>query len=268
METVFDIPKLRKGYRLDLPDTSAYYFDIEHDDSHGSNFLTTFNNFIVENNWHRFITTGATVIDIGGHTGDTAIPLQYLARGTVLAVEPMPDNVACMEFNCAVNGHLGKFVTVTGAVTTQDDVSIEILDHSNGLLNGGTIDPSWSPELQAQMRSASGNKVTVNGMTLETLCKRYLTDEEINNISFIKSDTEGHDISIISSSREFIDRLRPVLFIEWFSAYTSVENQHMFQVIEEMGYIAFDPRRLEPASIDNQIPDLLLIHNTKVKDYL
>jgi hypothetical protein len=136
------------------------------------------------------------------------------------------------------------------------------------MCNGGTIDPTWTPELQDRMRNMSGKKITVQGLTLENLCNRYLTPAEIANISFIKTDTEGHDVSILDSSREFIDRLRPVIFTEWFFGYTDVENQRMFRVIEEMGYRAFDPKTLEPADINTPIPDLVLIHSTKVDDYL
>ena len=268
METVFKIPELKKGYKLDLPGTSVYYFDIDHNSSNGPNYLSIFNSFMVENNWHQFVAPGSTTIDIGAHTGDTTIILQYLSRGTTLAVEPIPFNYEYTKFNGIVNSHLGKIITVEGAVTTSDDVVLEIYDHNNNLLNGGVIDPNWSPELQAHMRGVASQGVRVHGMTLETICKRYLTNEEINNISFIKSDTEGHDVSIIRSSKDFIDRIRPILFIEWFSGFGPKENTDMFQLFEEVEYTAFDPQTLEPADINKPISDLVLIHKEKIKDYI
>ena len=268
METLIPVPKLRKGYRLDIADTPVYYYELDHDRSYSNTYLEYFNLFVVENNWHRFIRPGSTVVDIGGHTGDTAVIMQYLARGTVLAVEPIPVNKACMDLNCLVNQHLGRFITASEAVTTENINELEIFDHNNGLLNGGMIDPTWSPELQVQMRSIASESIRVQGLTLESLCQKYLTAEEIENISFIKTDTEGHDVSIINSSRDFIDRIRPVIFAEWFGSYGPAENQHMFDVIDSIGYQAFDPVTLEPADITHKIDDLLLIHSSKVSEYL
>lgn len=268
METEFTVPALRKGHRLDIIDTSVYWFEMDHDYERVPGYLTIFEYHVVQNNWHRFIQPGSTVLDIGGHSGDTAIPMQYLARGTVLSVEPNPRIKAYLDLNCNVNAHLGRFVTAGEAVTTADVAELEIYDHNNDMCNGGTIDPTWTPELQKRMRNMSGKKITVPGLTLENLCNKYLSPEEIKNISFIKTDTEGHDVSILDSSREFIDRLRPVIFTEWFFGHTDVENQRMFRVIDEMGYRAFDPKTLEPADINTPIADLVLIHETKVNDYL
>ena len=208
------------------------------------------------------------MIDIGGHSGDTAVPMQFVARGTVLAVEPNPLIKPYLDLTCNMNGHLGKFIVADEAVTTEDTDALEILDHNNALCNGGMIDPSWSDNLQQRMLQMAGDKITVRGLTLEHLCQKYLTDEEIANISFIKTDTEGHDVSIIESSAAFIDKIKPVLFIEWFFAFTDVENQHMFKVIEDLGYQAFDPKTLEPASIDKRIDDLACIHKSKIHEYL
>jgi FkbM family methyltransferase len=218
--------------------------------------------------WDKFIRPGTTAVDIGGHSGDTAVPMQLLARGTVLAVEPNPTIKPYLDMTCIANGHLGKFVTAGEAVTTEDTDSVTILDHCNALCNGGMIDPAWTPELQQRMKEIGRDSVTVPGLTLEHLCEKYLTAEEIANISFIKTDTEGHDVSILESSLEFIDRIRPVIFIEWFFAFTDVESQHMFDVIESMGYLPFYPETLQPATVNERSDDLVLIHKTKVRDYL
>jgi len=100
------------------------------------------------------------------------------------------------------------------------------------------------------------------------LLSKYLTEEEINNISFIKTDTEGHDVSILESSADLIDRIKPVIFTEWFFMYTDVESQRLFDVIEKLGYLPFYPTTLEPAVITKHSEDLVLIHKAKVNDYI
>lgn len=268
METAFDVPPVRKGHRIDVAGTSCYWFEMDHDGEGSRSLLSIFDLYLNQYNWDKFITPGSTVVDIGGHSGDTAVPMQFLARGTVLSIEPNPVVKPYLDLTCNMNGHLGKFVTAGEAVTTEDMAAVEILDHRNALCNGGLIDPTWTLELQAQMRSMSGDKVTVPGLTLEHLLSKYLTEEEINNISFIKTDTEGHDVSILESSADLIDRIKPVIFTEWFFMYTDVESQRLFDVIEKLGYLPFYPTTLEPAVITKHSEDLVLIHKTKVNDYI
>jgi FkbM family methyltransferase len=268
VETTFKLPKIRLGHRVDIADTACYWFEMDHPGESPRQLLDIFDYCLNHYQWDKFIPPGSTVIDVGAHSGDTAVPMQFVSRGTVLAVEPNPIIRPYLELTCNMNGHLGKFIVADEAVTVEDTDALEILDHNNALCNGGRIDPTWSPELQQRMMQMAGDKITVRGLTLEHMCEKYLTPEEIENISFIKTDTEGHDISIIESSKDLIQRLKPILFIEWFFAFTDVENKHMFAVIEDLGYQAFDPTTMEPADINKPIADLVCIHKSKISEYL
>ena len=267
METTFEIPKLRRGHRVDVGDATCYWFEMDHAGEGSKSLLDIFDQYLNQYHWDQFIRPGSTVVDIGGHSGDTAVPMQFVARGTVLAVEPNPVIRPYLDFCCNMNGHLGKFIVAGEAVTTEDLDAVDILDHNNNLCNGGLIDKSWTPNLQDQVRAMAGKKVTVPGLTLEHLLNKYLTEDEINNISFLKTDTEGHDVSILESSRDLIDRIRPVIFTEWFWLYGPTEVAKMFRVIADMNYSAFDPITLKPATMNQRCEDLILIHNTKLNDY-
>ena len=113
----------------------------------------------------------------------------------------------------------------------------------------------------------SQKKVNVVGKTLENICKELLTEEQINNISFIKTDTEGHDVSILESSADFLQRLKPTIFIEWFFAFGEQENERQFAVIEDLGYVSFDPKTLELTDKNKRTEDLLLVHKDRIKDF-
>ncbi|HET8688300.1 MAG TPA: FkbM family methyltransferase [Methanosarcina sp.] len=262
------MPEVRKEHQYTKDGVTCYWHEMEHPGEGSRTLEQIFDIYLNQYNWSKFIRPGSTVIDIGGHSGDTAIPMQFLARGTVLSVEPNPYIRPYLELTCNKNPHLGKFVVAAEAVTTIDIDAVEICDHRNAMCNGGLIDDSWSPELKARMIGMTGNKVTVKGLTLEHLLSKYLTPAEINNISFLKTDTEGHDVSILESSVGLIDRIRPIIFTEWFFAYTPAESKRLFDVIKKIGYTAFNPVTLQPADINHHIEDLLLIHNSKINNYL
>jgi hypothetical protein len=125
------------------------------------------------------------------------------------------------------------------------------------MCNGGLHDPAWGPELEARIKGISGQSVTVPGDTLQSVCKHLLTEREYNTIGFIKTDTEGHDVSILESSHAMLKELRPVIFMEWFFAYGERENKRMFEVIKSLDYVALDPATLLPPM--TQTSDLLLV---------
>ena len=83
---------------------------------------------------------------------------------------------------------------------------------------------------------------------------------EIANIGFVKTDTEGHDIEIIRSSKDFLQKHKPVLFTEWFVAYSAADTIELFKAIEDAGYQAFNPETMQPADPSIRSEDLICIH--------
>lgn len=255
----------KTGHRLELDEygvagQSCFWFEMDHKFERVPDFKTIFDYYIVKNYWSTWIKPGMTCIDIGGHSGDTAIPMMTQCRSTVLTVEPNPVILPYLQFNCAANSHLGKFVVATEAVTNQNADGLVFKDHQNAMCNGGLVGETWDAETTQRIAQMSGESITVSGMTLEAMCNKYLTAEEIDNIGFIKTDTEGHDIEIIRSSRDFLIKHKPVLFTEWFVAYSQADTNELFKVIDQAGYVAFYPETMEPADPGVRSEDLVCIH--------
>ena len=219
------------------------------------------------NNWFTFIKPGSTTIDIGVHSGDTIIPLivagsQYFQEPTrILGIEPNPKIIPIANLNIKMNNSdMAKISMVEAAVTNKDDVDVVFSDHKNGMCNGGIIHDKMSKELQNELNTLIGTQIMCKGYTLETICKNNLTSNELDKLSFIKIDTEGYDREIIESSATFLEIHKPCLFIEWFQLYKEEDSLKLFEIIDKINYIAFDPHTLTKATIDNYIHDLLLIH--------
>lgn len=257
---------LRRAHRHEL-DTYGfmgevcYWLEMDHQFERVPDFQTIFDYYIIKNHWNKWISPGMTCIDIGGHSGDTAIPMMVYSRGTVLTIEPNPTIRPYLELNCHMNRHLGgTFVVATEAVTNKNADDLVFKDHHNGMCNGGLVGENWDAETQAKMAGMSGESITVSGMTLESMLDKYLTTEEITNIGFIKTDTEGHDIEIIRNIRDILVQYKPVLFTEWFAQYSSKDTNELFKVISDAGYIAFYPETMEEAHPDQRSEDLVCLH--------
>lgn len=209
---------LRRAHCLELDnygygDEVCYWLEMDHEFERVPDYKTIFDYYVEKNHWSKWIKPGMTCIDIGGHSGDTAIPMMVYSRGTVLTVEPNPTIRPYLELNCTMNHHLGgKFVIASEAVTNQNANGLVFQDHHNGMCNGGLVGETWDAGTQARMASMSGESITVNGLTLESMLSKYLTDTEVEKIGFIKTDTEGHDIEIIRNIRDILVKYKPVLF--------------------------------------------------------
>jgi FkbM family methyltransferase len=257
---------IRKAHRLELDtygfdNEHCYWLEMDHQFERVPDFKTIFDYYIEKNHWSKWIKPGMTCIDIGGHSGDTAIPMMVYSRGTVLTVEPNPIIRPYLELNCHINRHLGgTFVIATEAVTNKNSNDLIFKDHHNGMCNGGLIGENWNAETQARMTGMSGESIMVSGMTLESMLEKYLIPGEIEKIGFIKTDTEGHDIEIIRNIRDILVKYKPVLFTEWFAQYSAGDTAELFRVINEAGYVAFNPETMEPADPDNRSEDLVCLH--------
>ena len=140
MLETFAVPAIRRAHKLDMGEKTCYWFEMDHEYEGENNLLNIFDIYLNRYNWEKFIKPGMTVVDIGGHSGDTAVPMQFLAESVVLSIEPNPSIKQYLDFACRLNSHLGKFVTAHEAVTTEDTDSVVIMDHCNGMCNGGLID--------------------------------------------------------------------------------------------------------------------------------
>lgn len=257
---------LRRAHKLELdaygyPRDSCYWLEMDHQYEKVPDYKTIFDYYVGKNHWSKWIKPGMTCIDIGGHSGDTAIPMMVYSRGTVLTVEPNPVIRPYLELNCNLNHHLGgRFVVASEAVTNQNADGLVFKDHQNGMCNGGLINETWDAETQARVAGMSGGSITVSGMTLETMLTHYLSNEEIERIGFIKTDTEGHDIEIIRNICDILVKYKPVLFTEWFSQYSQKDSEELFKVITCAGYVPHYPDTMEIANVNRRSEDLVCLH--------
>jgi FkbM family methyltransferase len=234
----------------------------------GSRTLTSIIEAAQTWNWDRFIKPDQVVIDIGGHSGDTAIPMALFAydkatgrKGNVVVVEPNPAVVPVLNVNLALNTHLGHFHSLMAAVTAEDVEEIELADHGNAQCNGGVLgDQTLSAELTERLLSSAGIRYRTPGISLATLFSHVGNHISSDPIGFIKIDCEGYDKEILRPCRELFAEHKPVLFVEWFNWFTPEDDADLFSVINAIDYIAYDPTTLQPADVSVRIGDLLCLH--------
>ena len=256
--------RLKDPVELDLTpfgvEESCTWYDFEHPLHRMPPFEQVFSSYWNDYHYGKWIKPDMTCVDIGAHIGDTTLPMMAACRATVLAVEPNTHMLPFLQKNCDANSHLGKFVIATEAVTNGEARDLLFADHNNAMINGGILDENWDAGTAATVKGMTGSTITIAGLPFVELCKKYLTEQEISKIGFVKIDTEGHDIEIIRGMRDFLQQHKPVLLTEWFFGYSAADSQKLFDAISDAGYVAHYPDTMEPANLNRKSEDLLCIH--------
>ena len=277
-ELTYDLKPVRTLHSLECTHwlgraSAAYWCEWDHYGETPRSFGSIVDGLVREN-WPRFIKSGSVVVDVGGHSGDTAIPMGLFAfdremdrPGTVIVVEPNPEVLKVMAINLAMNAHVADFRVAAVAITGIDIDEIELSDHGNAHCNGGIVrGERYSEDLQGKIEAASVNRYKARGVTLETLLREQGVND-FSTVSFIKTDCEGFDKEILRGSAGFLAIYKPTLFVEWFAWFSPEDDADFFAAIEEIGYVGLYPDTLERASATiRRTQDLLCIHASKVDE--
>lgn len=254
--TSYDLAAARTLHQIDATSwtrraSSAYWAEWNHP-LEGSRTLADMMTQLEGQNWGRLIPAGSVCIDVGAHSGDTAIPMGLFSfdaargrPGTVYAVEPNPHLRDILSLNLALNSGLARFAHAPYAITAEDVDEIELADHGNANCNGGILAGGFSEALDLQLREAAVFKYKARGVSLASLLTQMRL-EDAKNVRFIKTDCEGYDKEILRNSREVLRAIKPAMYVEWFAWFTAEDSDDLFKAIEEIGYAAFHPFSMEP----------------------
>lgn len=254
-------------------DTRAFWGEWNHP-GEGSRSIRTIIQGPYDYRWDKILKPGMVSIDIGGHSGDTAIPMALLShrpdsgvKPTVVAVEPNPAVLPVLYANLALNTHFGQYFVVEAAITDVDMAEIELADHGNSQCNGGVLNGGLSNTLTQKLNQIAGVAYKTRGVSMETLF-RQIAQITSDPVGFIKIDCEGYDKEILRPCRDLLAVSKPALFVEWFAWFEPEDDKDLFQVIESIDYVAFDPLTLKRARVTERVGDLLCFHRNQIPDYV
>ena len=180
--------------------------------------------------YRLFLQKGDLAIDIGAHTGDTSVPMAFVAGkvGCVLAIEPNKYVYKVLEKNAQLNLDHTNIIPLNFAVTEQDG-TFEFNYSDASFCNGGFLS-----EIESQNHKHAYT-LSVTGKNLpDFLHANY--EMLLPKLALVKVDAEGYDKEIIKSIRALLTRYQPYLITECYKRLTDAERFDLYDTVTGLGY--------------------------------
>lgn len=184
--------------------------------------------YFLELIYTKLLKEGDTVIDIGAHTGrHLKVFLELVGdEGGILAFEPTkkPYNILMERFNkaninvynCALSNTIGDAI-FNEVINYPEESGLKVREYNN--------------------KDAIVQEITVRVDILDN----YF--DEIQNLKFIKIDTEGAELNILSGGMKVINEFRPYISVEYgkpsYAAY-GLKRESMYNFAKDNNYYLTD----------------------------
>lgn len=182
---------------------------------------------ILEQQYRSFLKPDATIIDIGAHAGrHTRVFVELAPKGRVHAVEPLPDKAQRLReaFGSRIALFEGALGEAEGRATF---VWAQGTPEESGLRRRHYNDPV----------NANPTEIEVSITTLDAFGRG------LDRCDFIKIDVEGAELTALRGGAALLDRLRPVVSVEFgrpaYSVYGHAPGD-LFAYAEQRGYRLHD----------------------------
>ncbi len=183
--------------------------------------------------YRKFAPRGCVAIDIGAHIGDTTVPLALAVgkEGTTLAFDPNPHVFEILSVNAQLNPEKTNILPFNCAIAVEPGEYY--YNSSEATFSNGGI--------STQAKNKNGKYQLSDKVTAVSL-PQFLEKKvaiSLDDLRFIKIDTEGLDYSILCSIRDILSTYRPVVVAECFKRLLRQTRYDMYTMFDEMDFVLF-----------------------------
>lgn len=211
----------------------------------------------------KFIPSNATIIDIGARDGDSLMYLLPILDKdfAIIAFEPNKEEFMYLQKNMSENDlSSGEVYCHNFAIGKKTELRKFVLD-TNGR-NGGFK----TKQSMFDFAACNWNKE----IEVQSFCWNDLEDDvkrKMLEATYIKTDTEGSDIEVLTELLPVINHSRPFITMEWWPRL----EKEMMDFIESINYSIVNPdKRVVIRNLDlrERCHDLFLIPSETLEGYL
>jgi len=175
--------------------------------------------------WRQWVQPGMTIIDVGANAGIYAFSAAQRVgtAGKVIAIEPNPICVECLQETCRVNQFTQ--VKVYQAAASDREGTVNLL-----LSNASELTQVVSDETTTTL--ASRNCSVVNCLSLDSLIER----DSLQRVDFVKIDVESHELTVLMGGERLLSEFSPIVLCEVTEGNPPGNSMAVGQFFQSRGY--------------------------------
>ncbi|MBR3698948.1 MAG: FkbM family methyltransferase [Bacteroidales bacterium] len=179
----------------------------------------------------------ATIFDVGGFIGDSALVFEELSPQRIITFEPVPENQRFMEKTIELNDMTNVTVVKKALADHEGVMTMNVYGSESSLYDISS--------------SAYEGKVEIPITTLDN----YVLQEKIDDIALIKVDIEGAEQLFLEGAKKTIRQQKPILLI---SIYHKADDFFGIKPLIESWDLGYTFRIHKPL-FENATSEVLLI---------
>lgn len=137
----------------------------------------------------------ATIIDVGGFVGDSALVFEELLPRRIITFEPVPENRYLMERTFELNNLTNVSVEDKALADCEGSMNMNVLGSESSVYDISS--------------STYEDEIKVDVITLDN----YVQQEKVTDIALIKVDIEGAEQLFLKGAKHTICQQKPILLI-------------------------------------------------------
>lgn len=175
---------------------------------------------------HKNIKNNGVVLDIGAQAGLMSV-LYAQSAGKVISFEPNPAVYEVLELNST----LYKNIVSYNLACSKEEGPLEFHYSDEGFCNGG-----FATDCHKGI-GVTGHVVPMDvyAVNVNDFMNTYHASD-IDNISLIKTDAEGHDKEILKTLSKIINKTKPILVTEMYAGLVKHEVEDLLNTINSYSY--------------------------------
>lgn len=200
------------------------------------------------------LTKDSVVLDIGANMGQYACRLNRITKngkGQVYSFEPVTANFNALKEMKNILNMKNVSINQLGISNVIEDAVINIPMFNNGLIVG----------TRATLLNIDEIKHRTEMIRVTTIDK-FVSENKIKKIDFIKCDTEGNEINVLEGGKKTITKNLPILSFEM--SYDDLGFDWLLNLGYELFYHDEEINKLRKIN-DYQSENLILIHKNRLK---
>ena len=172
----------------------------------------------------KFINDGDVIFDVGANIGCFSVPFAKKVglNGKVYAFEPqkfifnvLKKNIKCNELN-----NVQIFNNAVGSTNTI--LELNDFDYSQpGNFGGIGLKKNYDNSYCAKIKGTKKNKIKT--LTLNNFLN-------LKKCNFLKIDVEFMELSVLKGAKDFINKFKPIIWIENHREYPNYLNKHLLKI--------------------------------------